>query len=476
MDTTTNEFKNPLGYEPIGKLIGRFAIPCVISLIVNSLYNIVDQIFIGHGVGYLGNGATNIVFPITIVTLAIALLIGDGGAAFLSLKLGEGKKEDASRGVSNAIVLSVVSGIVLLIIGLVFLKPLLYLFGCTDVLYPYANEYGRVIVLGIPFVVISTALNSIIRADGSPRYAMGSMILGAVLNTILDPIFIFVFHWGVHGAAVATIIGQIASCLFSLLYLGKFKSVTIRKEYLGLKLKFCKAVTSLGISSFITQAAIVVVMAVTNNLLAQHGANSIYGAEIPITAMGIVMKVNQIMISIVVGIAAGAQPIIGYNYGSQQIDRVKKTLKWTIVSATIVTIVFFISFQFFTQNLINLFGAEEGLYNEFAQKCFKIFLFACILNGFQTVSSIFMQAIGKPVQSAILSLSRQIIVLVPVAILLPQWMGVEGVLWAGPVADTTAFILAAILLTLEMHKLTRKQERLGESTKLNKQVAMASAK
>lgn len=452
MFSDVTESKNPLGYEPIGKLIGRFAIPCVISLIVNSLYNIVDQIFIGNGVGYLGNGATNVVFPITIITLAIALLIGDGGAAYLSLKLGEGDKEKAAHGVGNAITLSVVSGIVLFLIGIIFLKPLLYLFGCTDILYPYADEYGRIILFGIPFVVVSTAINSIIRADGSPQFAMGSMILGAVVNTILDPVFIFVFHWGVQGAAVATIIGQIASCVLSLLYLRKFKSVRPKKRDMVLDVKYCKAVTSLGISSFITQAAVVVVMAVTNNLLAKYGALSIYGAEISITAMGIVMKVNQIMISIIVGIAAGAQPIIGYNYGAGQADRVKKTLKWTAISATVVTVFFLFLFQFGTQSIINLFGSEEGLYNEFAAKCFKIFLLTCVFNGFQTVASIFMQAIGKPVQSAILSLSRQIIILVPAAIVLSGIMGIDGILWSGPVADTIAFVLAAILLIVELQK------------------------
>lgn len=453
MNSATNEVKNPLGYEPIGKLIGQFAIPCVISLIVNSLYNIVDQIFIGHGVGYLGNGATNVVFPITIITLAIALLIGDGGAAYLSLKLGEGDQEAANLGVGNAVVLSIAAGIILLLIGRIFLDPLLYLFGCTDVLYPYAHDYGRVIVLGIPFVVVSTALNSIIRADGSPQYAMGSMIAGAVLNTVLDPVFIFVCGWGVNGAAIATIIGQIASCLFSLIYLRKFRTVSMKKSHFILNVKSCKAVTSFGISSFITQAAVVVVMAVTNNLLAKYGARSVYGAEIPITALGITMKVNQIMISIIVGIAAGAQPIIGFNYGSGQMGRVKKTLKWTIISATAVAVVFFVIFQFFTQGVIELFGAEEGLYNEFAHKCFKIFLLTCVLNGFQTVASIFMQAIGKPVQSALLSLSRQIIVLVPAAFLLSFVMGVEGVLWSGPAADTIAFVMAGILLTVQMRKL-----------------------
>lgn len=459
MQEQTNELKNPLETAPIGKLIARFAIPCVISLLVNSLYNIVDQIFIGRGVGYLGNGATNVVFPITVITLAIALLIGDGGAAYLSLKQGEGRQEDSNYGIGNAITLAVLSGVVMLAVSFLFLKPLLYLFGCTEVLYPYANEYGRVIILGIPFVVFSTALNSIIRADGSPQYAMGSMILGAVINTVLDPVFIFVFGWGVKGAALATILGQIASCVFSVLYLRKFRTVSVNKEYLKLRPRYTKEVVSLGVSSFITQAAIVVVMAVNNNLLVTYGAQSVYGAEIPITAMGIVMKVNQIMISIIVGIAAGAQPIIGFNYGANHTGRVKKTLKWAIISATVVAVLFFILFQFFTQNVIDLFGSEEGLYNEFAAKCFKIFLLTCVLNGFQTVAAIFMQAIGKPVQSAVLSLSRQIIILVPAAIILSGLLGVEGVLWSGPVADTAAFFMALLFLTLEMKKMSKGKEK-----------------
>lgn len=458
MSIENKETMNPLGYEPIGKLIGKFAIPCVVSMIVNSLYNIVDQIFIGRGVGYLGNGATNIVFPITVITLAIALLIGDGGAAFLSLKLGKGEKEDANHGVGNTITMAIASGVLLLILCGVFFEKLLYLFGCTEILFPYAYEYGRVILIGIPFVVISTALNSVIRADGSPKYAMLSMVIGAVINTVLDPIFIFGLNMGVFGAAIATIAGQIVSCIISLMYLRKFNYVKVKRIHLKPRGKYCASIASLGISSFIIQIAIVIVMAVNNNLLVKYGAQSVYGSEIPLTALGITMKVNQIMISVVVGIAAGAQPIIGYNYGAGKMKRVKSTLKWSITAATCVTAICFIAFQFAPQSIINIFGSEEGLYNEFAVKCFKIFLLACIFNGFQTVVSIFLQAIGKPVQSAILSLVRQIIVLIPGAVIMSGIIGVEGVLWSGPIADTTAFVVGFVLFVKELKKMKKSTE------------------
>lgn len=449
----TEHTANPLATQPLGKLIAKFAIPCVISLLVNALYNIVDQIFIGRGVGYLGNGATNVVFPITVIALALALLIGDGAAAYLSLKLGENDAEKARRGVGNALVMIVVAGVALLVLALAFLRPLLTLFGATEKLMPYALEYGYVIVIGLPFTMISTALNSIIRADGSPRFAMCSMLLGALVNTVLDPIFIFPLGMGVRGAAIATVLGQVASFVVSLLYLKRFRSVQLSKSDCKLDGGVCTQVLSLGVSSFITQISITIVMAVNNNLLVNYGAQSVYGAEIPLTAMGIVMKVNQILISILVGIAAGSQPIIGFNYGARNYDRVKKTYRLAVIAAEVVTVFAFILFQIFPMSVISLFGAEDALYNEFATKCFRIFLLCCILNGFQTVSGIYLQAVGKPMKSAIASLSRQIVFLVPAAILLSAAMGVEGVLWAGPVADTLAFFLTIGLIMVEFRQM-----------------------
>lgn len=410
--TISSTSKSPFATEPIGRLIVKFAVPCVISLLVNSLYNIVDQIFIGWGVGYLGNGATNAVFPITIVALALCLMIGDGGAAYLSLKLGEGDIASAKRGVGNAIVMVVVVSIVLASVFLIFIDPILTLFGATDTLREYALQYGTIIGVGLPFMMIPGAVNSMIRADGSPKYAMLSMALGAVVNTILDPVFIFVFHMGVQGAAIATVIGQVATFVMAVTYLFRFKTFRIDRSAFRMKVKTCTTVLSLGVSSFITQFAITIVMALTNNLLVSYGALSIYGSEIPMTATGIVMKVNQILISILVGIAVGAQPIIGFNYGAKDFTRVKKALDIALVASEIIA---FLIFQFAPMSVVSLFGSEEGLYNEFAVKAFRIFLMLCPLTGFQTVVAVYLQAVGKPLKSAILSLARQIILFVPAA-------------------------------------------------------------
>lgn len=455
MQNAKNEASNAFATEPIGKLITKFAIPCVISLLVNSLYNIVDQIFIGWGVGYLGNGATNVVFPITIVALALSLMIGDGGAAYLSLKLGEGDTAKARRGVGNALAMVIVVSILLAAVFLGFINPILNLFGATDVLRPYALEYGFVIGLGLPFMMIPAALNSMIRADGSPKYAMFSMILGAVINTVFDPIFIFVFGMGVRGAAIATVMGQVASFVFSIIYVFRFKNFRLTLADLRPQAAVCRNVLSFGISSFITQIAITIVMALSNNLLASYGAQSVYGSEIPLTAMGIVMKVNQILISILVGISTGAQPIIGFNYGAKNFHRVRKAFDIALVASEIVAVVDFLIFQFAPMSVVSLFGSEEGLYNEFAVLSFRIFLLLCPLTGFQTVAAIYLQAIGKPGKSALLSLSRQIIFFVPAALILPRFLGVLGVLWTGPVADGLAFLLALGLILYERNQLKK---------------------
>ena len=459
MEQAASETNSPFATEPIGRLILKFAIPSVIALLVNSLYNIVDQIFIGWGVGYLGNGATNVVFPITIIALALSMMIGNGGAAYLSLKLGEGESESARKGVGNAVTLVVVVSILLAVVFLVFIDPILTLFGATDMLRDYALEYGWVIGLGLPFMMISAAINSMIRADGSPKYAMGSMVIGAILNVILDPVFIFIFHMGVRGAAIATVIGQVASFLVSVVYVPRFKTVRPNAAAFRLNVKTCGNIVTFGLSSFITQFAITIVMALTNNLLAIYGASSIYGAEIPLTATGIVMKVNQIMISILLGIATGTQPILGYNYGAKRYDRVKKALEISLIASEVISILAFLLFQFAPMSVVTLFGSEEGLYNEFAVKAFRIFLMLCPLTGFQTIAAVYLQAIGKPVKSAILSLARQIIFFVPAALILPTFLGVEGVLWTGPVADGLAFLLSLALLLYERHHLKKGHTR-----------------
>ena len=457
--------ENILGKEKISKLIKKFSIPCIISLLVNSLYNIVDQIFIGQGVGYLGNGATNVVFPLVMIGLAFSLMFGDGASAYLSLKLGEKKKDEAKIGIGNGIALCVITSVIFCAVTLIFLPVFLKIFGCTDNLKDYAMTYGRIIAIGFPFSMIGTTLNSIIRADGSPKYSMASMLAGAILNTILDPIFIFVFHKGVAGAAIATFISQILTFVLNVAYIKRFKSIKLDRDSIKLRPNVCKKVSALGISSFITQMSIVCVMTAENNLLGKAGAESKFGAEIPITVLGIVMKISQILNSIIIGIAAGSQPIFGYNYGAKKYDRVKQALKIVLGSSLVISTIAFILFQTIPDKLIAIFGSGDENYMEFACLAFRTYLFLCIFNGIQIPSGIFFQAIGKSTKSAILSLSRQIVILIPSMIILSHIFGLMGVLYAGPVADGIAFVLAAILLIREVKHLKAN----GTETKTEKE-------
>lgn len=454
--------ENILGTEKISKLMIKFSIPCIISLLVNSLYNIVDQIFIGWGVGYLGNGATNVVFPITMISLAFSLMLGDGAGAFLSIKLGEKKKDEASIGVGNAITLSVIVSTLLCIVSLIFMPKLLSLFGATEELLPYAKNYGYIIVVGVPFMMIGTTLNSIIRSDGQPAYAMKTMVIGAILNTILDPIFIFIFKWGITGAALATIISQILTFILNVLYLKKIRSIKINKKSFKLTKEASKKVSTLGISSFITQMSFVLVITVENNMLKKYGVDSKFGPNIPITVLGIVMKISQILNSIIIGLAVGAQPILGYNYGAQKYDRVKATLKTTIKISLIISTIAFILFQTIPDRLIGLFGKGDELYIEFACLSFRIYLMLVIFNGVQIPSGIFFQAIGSAVKSAILSLSRQIIFLIPSMVILGKIFKIKGILYAGPIADLFAFILSIIFIIHEL-KVMKKPKPIPEN-------------
>ena len=470
--------ENILGTEKISKLMLKFSIPSIISLVVNSLYNLVDQIFIGRGIGYLGNGATNVVFPITVLAMGFAFMIGDGGAAYLSIKLGQKKKDEASKGVANAIIVGTIISLIMLIGGLLFLPQLLNLFGCTDGLRPYATGYGRIIVIGLPFFILGSILNGMIRADGSPKYAMSSMVIGAVLNILLDPIFIFPLKMGVEGAALATIISQFVTFLLNVLYIKKFKSIELSKNTFKFDFKAASKVLTLGISSFINQLSFVFLISVQNNLLAKYGAYSKFGQDIPITVLGIVMKINQILNSIIIGVAVGAQPIVGYNFGAEKYDRVKNTLKTSLKCTLTVSTVAFILFQTIPEKLISIFGSGDESYMEFACLTFRIYLLLCIANGVQIPSGIFFQAIGKSIKSVILSLSRQIILLIPGMIILGSIFGLMGVLYAGPVADGIAFFLSSTLLLIEMKNLGKNKkiksqaliDDTSEEKKLSKQV------
>ncbi|MBS5135033.1 MAG: MATE family efflux transporter [Oscillospiraceae bacterium] len=449
-----NHLSNPLGYEPLPKLLRSFAVPSVIAMLVSSLYNIVDQIFIGQGVGYLGNAATNVAYPLTTICLAIALLIGIGSASRFSLSLGAGEPEQAARVVGNAIAMMAVLGILYALLVELFLHPLLLAFGATPDVMPYAIEYTRITALGMPLLIVTNAMSNLARADGSPKYSMTCMLVGAVINTILDPIFIFVFHQGVAGAALATVIGQFFSFLLAARYAFHFQHINLRREHLRLSLSESLQTASLGMSSSLNQVAITFVQIVINNSLTHYGASSIYGTDIPLAACGIVMKTNAILLAVVIGISQGSQPIIGFNYGAKQYDRVRGIYRLAIGCNLVVSLVGFLLFQFCPRQIISIFGSGNALYFEFAVRFMRIFLFMVLVNGVQMLSSSFFSAIGKPVKGLVLSMTRQVLFLIPLLLLLPILMGgIDGILFAGPVADTMAFLTTVCLVSREMKRI-----------------------
>ncbi len=437
---------NPLGTENTGRLAARYAIPSVISLVVNSLYNMVDQVFIGQGVGYLGNAATNVIMPMTLILMAVAMMFANGASAYMSLQLGKGDAQKAAKGVGNMVTLLIGSGILFLILFEIMLQPVCYLFGARGEVMGYAMDYGKIIVLGFPIFVIGVGFGNVIRADGRPKASMAGMLIGCVTNMILDPIFIFVCKWGVQGAAWATIIGQLLNAVFYIVCLYRFQTIRLKRTDFIPHLHTAGRIVSLGMSSFFTQIASTVVIAVQNNLLVKYGARSVYGADIPMAALGITMKTSQLITSIAMGIASGVQPILGYNYGSRQYDRVKQTFKISIGTCTVIMFAALFVFQVFPEAIIHIFGQESELYMEFAVKCFRIYLLACFMIPSGMVIGIFYQAIGKPVPAMAISLSRQIVFLIPAMFILSAVWGIDGLLWSGPVSDMLSGVVAILVV------------------------------
>ncbi len=437
---------NPLGTENTGRLAARYAIPSVISLVVNSLYNMVDQVFIGQGVGYLGNAATNVIMPMTLILMAVAMMFANGASAYMSLQLGKGDAQKAAKGVGNMVTLLIGSGILFLILFEIMLQPVCYLFGARGEVMGYAMDYGKIIVLGFPVFVIGVGFGNVIRADGRPKASMAGMLIGCVTNMILDPIFIFVCKWGVQGAAWATIIGQLLNAVFYIVCLYRFQTIRLKRTDFIPHLHTAGRIVSLGMSSFFTQIASTVVIAVQNNLLVKYGARSVYGADIPMEALGITMKTSQLITSIAMGIASGVQPILGYNYGSRQYDRVKQTFKISIGTCTVIMFAALFVFQVFPEAIIHIFGQESELYMEFAVKCFRIYLLACFMIPSGMVIGIFYQAIGKPVPAMAISLSRQIVFLIPAMFILSAVWGIDGLLWSGPVSDMLSGVVAILVV------------------------------
>lgn len=447
---------NPLGYAPIPRLMLRFAVPSIIAMLVGSLYNIVDQFFIGRAVGTLGNAATNVAFPLTTSCLSLALMFGIGGASCFNLALGKGEKEEAPFFMGNALVMLAVCGTALCVIAQAFLDPLLTLFGSPADVMPYAREYVRITALGFPFLLVTTGGGHLIRADGSPRMTMICNLSGAIINTVLDALFTMVFRWGMAGAAWATVIGQVASAMIVIAYMRHPKTVPLRREHFRLQAKYVRRTASIGAASFFNQVAMMVVQIVLNNALRYWGALSVYGESIPLAVAGIVMKVNQVFFSVVIGISQGAQPIESFNYGAKQYPRVRRAYMTAALLAGSVSMLSFVCFQTVPREIIALFGQGSEEYFRFGVSYFRVFLFFTWLNFLQPITSTFFTSIGKPIRGIFLSLTRQILFLLPLIVILPQLMGIDGILYAGPAADLLSAVCAVVMAMMafrDMRKL-----------------------
>ena len=450
-------------------MMRQYAIPCIISLLVGALYNIVDQIFIANAsyLGSYGNAANTVVFPLTVVALAIAVMIGDGCCAFVSISLGKNELETAKRSVGNSVVMIVISSILLTAIYLFFSNQIISMFGGTvnTETFHHSKEYFFYISLGIPFYMFGQAINPIIRADGNPKFAMISTLAGAVINIILDPIFIFIFRWGMMGAAVATVIGQVVTAVLAVWYLLHMKIIRPSGEKYRINRTICTRTLVLGITSFLSQISLVAAMAAINNMLRKYGAlDPVFGqeefAQIPMAVVGIVMKFFQIVISIVVGMAAGCIPIVGFNMGAGHKDRVKELFTKLLTAEATVGAVAFILVEFLPRQLIAIFGAanESVYYTEFAVKAFRIYLCMVILACVNKACFIFLQAMGKAAASTALSMIREVVFGVGFAILLPVFFDLNGVLYSMPVSDILTFIIALFLIIRTYRELNEKGE------------------
>ena len=446
-----------LGEEPVGSLMKKYAIPCIISLLVGALYNIVDQIFIANTpyLGSYGNAANTVVFPLTVIALAVAVMIGDGCCAFVSISLGQNKTRDARRSVGNAIAMTIVSSLVLTTIYFIFAEPILTMFGGTvnAETFRHSREYFFWISAGIPFYMFGQALNPIIRADGNPKFAMISTLAGALVNIVLDPVFIFAVNWGMKGAAVATILGQIVTAVLAVWYILHMKHIKPRSGDFSLDPVISRQSLLLGMTSFLSQISLVAAMAAINNMIRKYGAlDPVFGqeqyAQIPMAVVGIVMKFFQIVISIVVGMAAGCIPIVGFNMGAGLRSRVKELFTKLLISEATVGLIAFLIVEFMPRQLIGIFGAanESVYYTDFAVKAFRIYLCMIVFACINKACFIFLQAMGKAASSTFLSMIREVVFGVGFALLLPVWFGLDGVLYSMPVSDFLTFLIAAIMI------------------------------
>ena len=450
--------ENILGTVRVSRLMFKFAIPSIIAMLVGALYNIVDQLFIGNSVGPLGNAATNIAFPLSTSCVAMALLFGIGGASCFNLDMGKGDAKKAPHYIGNAVVMMLFFGILLMGVTLIWLEPLLKIFGAPDDVMPYAVEYTKITALGFPFLVLTTGGGHLIRADGSPKMTMFVSLLGAVINIFLDALFVLGFGWGMTGAAFATIIGQFISGAVVLWYLKGFKTVPLKLEHFKPSVRIIGKTMSIGMASFINQLAMMIVQIVLNNYLRKYGGLSEFGEAIPIACAGIIMKVNMIVFAVIIGLGQGTQPIESYNYGAKKFDRVREAYRLAIMVGGVIAVIAFAMFQIFPREIISLFGDGSPEYFEFGVSFFRIFMFFTWINFIQPITSTFFTSIGKPIKGAILSLSKNIICFLPALFILPSFFGIYGILLTGPIADFLAAILNVVLIVFEF-RLMRKEEK-----------------
>lgn len=450
--------ENPLGSEPVSTLLRRFAVPSVIAMLVSALYNMVDQLFIGHSIGVLGNAATNVAFPLSMVCTSIGLLCGIGGAANFNLCMGRREPEHAKSYVGSAISMLAILGVILCVAVQLFLHPMMLLFGATPDVIDYACTYTRITSIGFPFLIVTIGGSNLIRADGSPKFSMLCNLVGAIVNTILDPLFIFVFHMGMAGAALATITGQILSFALVVFYLRGFKTLPLSLSDLKPNMACWARIAALGATPAFNQVAMMVVQIVMNNTLTYYGSNSVYGSDIPLACAGIISKVNMLFFSFVIGISQGLQPIVSFNFGAQKYDRVKDAYKKAVFAATAISIVAFLCFQFFPRQIIGIFGSGSKEYLHFAERYFRIFLFFTFLNGVQPVSSNFFTSIGAPKKGIFLSLTRQIIFLLPLLLIFPYFFGIDGVMYTAPIADLAAASVSIVMVVREFKIMAKLQK------------------
>ena len=453
---------NPLGSAPVGQLMVKFAVPSVIAMLVGAIYNIVDQFFIGQTVGILGNSATNIAFPLTTLCTALALLFGIGGASAFNLAMGRGQKDKAPYYIGNAAVALFVSGLILCVVTQIFLTPMLRAFGSPDDVLPFAQTYVRITAFGFPFLVLTTGGGHLIRADGSPQMTMICSLSGAVINTVLDAVFVMGLNMGMAGAALATIIGQIFSGCQVIWYLSRrFHTVPLKVQHLKPRFMTLRWVASIGAGNCFNQLAMLISQIVLNNSLRHYGGLSIYGEAIPLAVAGIVMKVSQLCFSIIIGISQGSQPIESFNYGARQYDRVRKAYRLALMAGAVVGVISFLLYQLLPRQILALFGEGTDVYFQFGVEFFRIFVFFAFANFMQPITSTFFTSLGKPIKGVFLSLTRQVIFLIPLMLILPLFWGIDGILYAGPVADFFAMLAAIIMAAFEFRNM-RQLEREGK--------------